>query len=149
MDRYNTFFQSHRGWLDRYIRSWIVKRDMRKTKQRSWIGNSGLGSLDYQKTIFHTGLGSLNFPTQNFHRSWIAKSGLWSLTEKNLLRRVDLGRNYCSIAQDLKFDWSTQITWKREAAGNTNIRWCRATPKLTNISAVIFSYLFGEGGLFS
>ena len=27
------------------------------------------------------------------------------------------GRNYSSIVQDLKFDWSTQITWKREAFG--------------------------------
>ena len=66
--------------------SWIAKREMRKTKQRPWIGNSGLGSLDYPKTIF-TGLGSLDFPTKKFHRSWIAKSGLWSLTKKNLRRR--------------------------------------------------------------
>ena len=33
--------------------------------------------------------------------------------------------------------------------GNKNIGWCRATPKLTNISAVIFFDLFGAGGLFS
>ena len=60
-----------------------------------------------------------------------------------MLRRVDLGRIYSSIAQDLKFDWSTQITWKSEAAG-----WCTATTKLPSISAVIFSDLFGAGDLF-
>ena len=56
---------------------------MRKTKQRSWISNSGFKSLDYQKTIF-AGLGSLDLLTKKFRRSWIAESGLWSLTEKSL-----------------------------------------------------------------
>ena len=69
------FFKSHRSQMDRQIRSWIAKRDMRKTNQRPWTGNSGLGSLDYPKTIF-TGLGSLDFPLKKFYRSWIAKSGL-------------------------------------------------------------------------
>ena len=54
---------------------------MCKTRQMSWIGNSGLRLLDYQKTIF-TGLELLDFPAKEFHRSWIAKSGLSSLTEK-------------------------------------------------------------------
>ena len=62
----------------------------------------------------------------------------------SVLRRVDLGRIYSSIAQDLKSDWSTHITWKREAAG-----WCTATTKMTSILAVIFSDLFGAGDLFS
>ena len=62
----------------------------------------------------------------------------------SVLRRADLGRIYSSMALDLRFDWSTQITWKHEAAG-----WCTATAKLTNISAVIFSDLLGAGGLFS
>ena len=62
----------------------------------------------------------------------------------SVLQRVDLGRIYSSIAQYLEFDWSTQITCKCEAAG-----WCTATTKLTSISAVIFSDLFGAGDLFS
>ena len=63
----------------------------------SWTGNSGLGSLDYQETIF-TGLGSLDFPLKKFHRSWIAKSGLWSLTEKicvvDILKTVSLAEHW-------------------------------------------------------
>ena len=60
-----------------------------------------------------------------------------------MLRRVDLGRVYSSIAEDLKFDWSTQITWKSE--GNTSTGWCTATTKLTDISAVIsFLISFGQ-----
>ena len=56
----------------------------------------------------------------------------------SVLRRVDLGRICSSIAQDLKLDWLTQITWKHEASGNiANICWCTATPKLTNISDVL------------
>ena len=50
--------------------------------------SKGFGLLDYQKTIF-TGLGSLDFPTKNFDRSWIAKSGLCSLTEKKFASTVD------------------------------------------------------------
>ena len=33
----------------------------------------------------------------------------------SVLWRLDLGRIYSYIAQKLKFDWSTQITWKRQA----------------------------------
>ena len=32
--------------------------------------------------------------------------------------RVEVGRIYSSIAQNLKFDWSLNITWKRRATGN-------------------------------
>ena len=32
----------------------------------------------------NSGLGSLDFPLKRFHRSWIAKSSLRSLTEKKL-----------------------------------------------------------------
>ena len=44
----------------------------------------------------------------------------WSLHEFKLicsvLRRVDVGKIYSLIAQNLKFDWSIQITWKPKAS---------------------------------
>ena len=38
----------------------------------------------------------------------------------SVLRRVDIGRLYSSIAQDLKFDWSIQITCKRTTTGKSD-----------------------------
>ena len=32
-------------------------------------------------------------------------------------RRLHIGRIYSSIEQNLKFDWSIEITWKSKAAG--------------------------------
>ena len=34
------------------------------------------------------GLGSLDFPMKKFHKSWIAKWGLWSLTEKKFAAAI-------------------------------------------------------------
>ena len=53
------------------------------------IQKKGLGSviqvldrwMDHQKTMFIS-LASLDFSTRKFCRSWVAKSGLWSLTKK-------------------------------------------------------------------
>ena len=67
----------------------------------------------------------------------------------SVLRRVDLGRIYSSIAQDLKLDWWTQITWKHEASGE----YCKYLLVYSNTKADKYlrcsSDLFGAGGLFS
>ena len=76
-------------------------------------------------------------------------SFLWMKVVCSVLRRVNLRRIYCSVAQDMKFHWSTQTRRNVTLLGNTNIRWCRATPKLTKTSSVTFSDLFGACGLFS
>ena len=62
---------------------------------------------------------------------------------------------YSSFAQNFKFDWSIQITWKRKTAGKSDLfkqaeifAGTTTTPKLTNTSAVIFSYPLGTDGLF-
>ena len=73
----------------------------------------------------------------------------------SVFRPVDIRRIYGLFAQNLKFDWSIQITWKRKAAGNSDlfeqaqIFDGTTTPKLTNTAAVIFSYPLGAHGLFS
>ena len=72
-----------------------------------------------------------------------------------MLLCVDIRRIYSSIAQNLKFDWSIQISWKRKAAGKSGlfeqVLICAGTTteKLRNNSAVIVSCLFGAGDLFS
>ena len=35
-----------------------------------------------------------------------------------VLRCINVGRTYSSLAKDLKFDWSLQITWKQRALVN-------------------------------
>ena len=70
-----------------------------------------------------------------------------SLIERKLvcwvLWRVDIGRIYSSITQNLKFNWSIQITWKRNVVGKSD---------LFEQTLVLFScYLFlpfETGGLF-
>ena len=60
-----------------------------------------------------------------------------------MLRRGSVGRIYGSVAKDLKFDWSMQVTWKRRVLVNLicmSIFPCIAARKLTIIPAVIFSY---------
>ena len=37
-----------------------------------------------------------------------------------VFRRVDIERIYSLITQNLKFDWSIQITWKRKAPGKSD-----------------------------
>ena len=81
----------------------------------------------------------------NFTSQWPHYLLLW-MKVCLVLRRV--GRIYCLIVQDLKFDWSRQITWKREPAGKHKYSLQCSAARLTNISAVIFSDLFGAGGLF-
>ena len=72
-----------------------------------------------------------------------------------MLRPVDKRRLYGLFTQNLKFDWSIQITWKRKAAGKSylfeeaQIFDGTTIPKLTNTAAVIFSYPLGADGLFS
>ena len=73
----------------------------------------------------------------------------------SVLRPVDKRRLYGFFTQNLKFDWSIQITWKRKAAGKSDlfeeaqIFDGTTIPKLTNTAAVIFSYPLGADGLFS
>ena len=63
-----------------------------------------------------------------------------------VLRRVYEGRINTSILQNLKFDWSIQVTWKRRVIGKSDsfeqaqIFAGIARRKLTNTPAVIFSY---------
>ena len=59
----------------------------------------------------------------------------WKLVFCLVLWRVYVKRIYSSIAKDLKFDWSIQVTLKRKSvfAGT-------ATRKLTNTPVVIFSF---------
>ena len=68
-----------------------------------------------------------------------------------VLLQVYAGRTYNSIAKDLQFDWSIQVTWKQRVIGRSDffeetihfsIFAGRATRKLTNTPAVIFSYTF-------
>ena len=59
-----------------------------------------------------------------------------------VLRRVNVGRIYSSIAKDLKFDWSIPDTWKlRELVNKICLSMFPgiAAGKLTNTPAVIFS----------
>ena len=59
-----------------------------------------------------------------------------------VLRRVNVGRIYSSIAKDLKFNWLIQVTWKGRALVNSirlGIFAGVAARKLTNTPAVIFS----------
>ena len=39
----------------------------------------------------------------------------------SVFQRIDIGRIYSLIALKLKFDWSIQITWKRKAAGKSDL----------------------------
>ena len=63
----------------------------------------------------------------------------------SVLQHVYVGRIYSSIAQNLKFDWSVQVTWGAGLLGN-QICLCKlkfagtAKPNLTNTLAIIFSY---------
>ena len=60
-----------------------------------------------------------------------------------VLRRVNVGRICSSIAKDLKFDCSIQVTWKQRVMVNkirSSIVAGTATQKLTNTPAAIFSY---------
>ena len=74
-----------------------------------------------------------------------------------VLRLADIGRIDSSIRQNLKFDSSIQITWKRKATEKSDlfeqaqIFAGTTTPKLANRLQLflIFSYPFGVGGLFS
>ena len=63
-----------------------------------------------------------------------------------VLQRVYVGRIYSSTAQNLKSDWSVQVTWSGAAALKSDlieqaqILVGTATVKLTNSPHVIFSY---------
>ena len=68
-----------------------------------------------------------------------------------VLRRVDIGIIYSLIAQNLKFNWSILITWKRKAAGKSDLfnqaqmfAGTTTTPKLTNLQLLSFVIPFGQ-----
>ena len=68
------------------------------------------------------------------------------LTFCSVLQRVYVGRIYSSIAQNLKFDWSVQVTWRGGAAVKSDLTEQAqifvgtVTAKLTNSPHVVFSY---------
>ena len=67
----------------------------------------------------------------------------------SVLRRVDLGRIYCSIVQDMKFHWPTQITWKQEAAGKHRYSLVQSNTKGDKyFSCYLFWYLWGKWFIF-
>ena len=59
-----------------------------------------------------------------------------------VLRRVNVGRIYSSIAADLKFDWSIQVTLKKRALVNLDsfehIRWYGSTKANKYSSCYLF-----------
>ena len=60
-----------------------------------------------------------------------------------MLRRVETGGIYSSIVQNLKFDWSIEITWKRKATGKSDLF------EQARIFVQLLSFLtFKAGGLF-
>ena len=68
----------------------------------------------------------------------------WKLVFCSVLRRVYVRRIYRSIAKDMKFNWSIQVTWKRWSY------WLVQQHESWQILQLLSFYiLVGAGGLFS
>ena len=80
------------------------------------------GSLYFFHLFTNSALQQLPITALSVHKCKLVCSVLW---------RVEVGRIYSSITQNLKFDWSLNITWKRRATGKRDL--CELTQILRQI----------------